>query len=201
MSSRPHFTHGEAHARTWGQGPIQKEWGPLPSLRPCPPVFWGPLPSELHFPSPTFCHTKLRIIINISIFSSKHKNSKETDTTTSEANYLNPTDGHPVSQTRKTHLLIHQQVFKSGYQTLNIYIIHEKWPTMVRYNVCLNLIKSFIRGQTDRITFPWDRENWVLFPDRLLATTPLLCCPRLRRDLCPSKKHEACFLYYACTTS
>ena len=63
MSSRPHFTHGEAHARTWRQGPIQKEWGPLPSLRPCSPVFWGPLPSELHFPSPTFCHTKLRIIV------------------------------------------------------------------------------------------------------------------------------------------
>ena len=106
----------KAHARTLGQGPIQKEWGPSSlfstrwlfsreatfsfvgiafadvisdadkgksrfarkkspsgkrashSLWPCPPVFWGPLPSELHFPSPTFCHIKLRIIINTGLY-------------------------------------------------------------------------------------------------------------------------------------
>ena len=58
VSSRP-----QTHARTWRQGPIQKEWGPSLSLRPCPPVFQEHLPSELHFPSPKFFHTKLRRII------------------------------------------------------------------------------------------------------------------------------------------
>ena len=39
------------HARTWGQGPISKR-----SEDPYPH-------SELHFPSPKFCHPKLRIVI------------------------------------------------------------------------------------------------------------------------------------------
>ena len=91
---------------------------PYPHSNLVLPFSEDPYPQNCTFRSSTFRHTKLRIIINISIFSSKHKNSKETDATTSETNDLNPTDGHPVSQTRKIRLLIHQHVFKSGYQTL-----------------------------------------------------------------------------------
>ena len=40
VSSRPHFTHGETHARTWGKR------DPYPHSEPCSPVFCGPLPSH-----------------------------------------------------------------------------------------------------------------------------------------------------------
>ena len=36
VSSRPHFTHGETHARTWGKR------DPYPHSEPCSPVFCAP---------------------------------------------------------------------------------------------------------------------------------------------------------------